>query len=77
MNEVTQILQLVEQGNPQAAEELLPLVYNELRRVAARLPLALVPRGVLMLMPLSPRIRSEVSGRAGGEPQPPSHIVTP
>ena len=35
MSEVTQILQLIEQGDPKAAEELLPLVYEELRRLAA------------------------------------------
>jgi len=35
MSEVTRILTALEQGNPQAAEELLPLVYHELRRLAA------------------------------------------
>lgn len=35
MSDVTQLLQGVEQGNPKAAEELLPLVYEELRRLAA------------------------------------------
>jgi RNA polymerase sigma factor (TIGR02999 family) len=35
MSEVTRILSAVEQGNPQAAEQLLPLVYEELRRLAA------------------------------------------
>jgi RNA polymerase sigma factor (TIGR02999 family) len=35
MNEVTQILSAVEQGDPQAAGQLLPLVYDELRRLAA------------------------------------------
>ena len=32
---VTQILKRVEQGDGKAAEELLPLVYEELRRLAA------------------------------------------
>lgn len=36
MNEVTQILEAIQRGNPQATEELLPLVYDELRRLAAR-----------------------------------------
>jgi RNA polymerase sigma factor (TIGR02999 family) len=36
MNEVTRILSAVEQGDPQAAEQLLPLVYSELRRLAAQ-----------------------------------------
>jgi RNA polymerase sigma factor (TIGR02999 family) len=35
MNEVTRILSALEQGAPQAAEQLLPLVYEELRRLAA------------------------------------------
>jgi RNA polymerase sigma factor (TIGR02999 family) len=36
MSEVTRILCAVEQGDPHAAEELLPLVYNELRRLASQ-----------------------------------------
>jgi RNA polymerase sigma factor (TIGR02999 family) len=36
MNDVTGILSALEQGQPQAAEELLPLVYDELRRLAAQ-----------------------------------------
>src|SRR5260370_30274503 len=35
MNEVTHILDAIGQGDPQAAAELLPLVYDELRRLAA------------------------------------------
>jgi RNA polymerase sigma factor (TIGR02999 family) len=35
MRDVTRILSAIEQGAPQAAEELLPLVYDELRRLAA------------------------------------------
>jgi RNA polymerase sigma factor (TIGR02999 family) len=35
MNEVTRILNAVEQGEPHAAERLLPLIYDELRRLAA------------------------------------------
>jgi RNA polymerase sigma factor (TIGR02999 family) len=36
MNEVTRILSAIEEGNPQAADQLLPLVYQELRQLAAR-----------------------------------------
>jgi RNA polymerase sigma factor (TIGR02999 family) len=36
MNEVTRILSAIEQGDPQVAEQLLPLVYYELRRLAAQ-----------------------------------------
>jgi len=35
MSDVTRILQSMEAGNPKAAEELLPLVYDELRKLAA------------------------------------------
>ena len=35
MSDVTQILSAIEQGDPSAAEELLPLVYEELRKLAA------------------------------------------
>ena len=35
MTQVTQILQAIERGDPKAAEELLPLVYDELRKLAA------------------------------------------
>jgi RNA polymerase sigma factor (TIGR02999 family) len=34
MSEVTRILSAIEQGDPHAAEQLLPLVYDELRKVA-------------------------------------------
>ena len=35
MSEVTHILSAIEQGDPSAAEQLLPLVYEELRKLAA------------------------------------------
>jgi RNA polymerase sigma factor (TIGR02999 family) len=35
MSEVTQLLSAVDQGDPHAAAQLLPLVYDELRRLAA------------------------------------------
>ena len=35
MSDVTRILSAIEQGEPHAANELLPLVYDELRRLAA------------------------------------------
>ncbi|MCR9292998.1 MAG: sigma-70 family RNA polymerase sigma factor [bacterium] len=35
MSQVTQILLKLEQGDPQAAERLLPLVYDELRKLAS------------------------------------------
>ena len=36
MSEVTRILSAIEQGDPAAAEQLLPLVYEELRKLAAQ-----------------------------------------
>jgi RNA polymerase sigma factor (TIGR02999 family) len=36
MEGVTQILSAIEQGDPQAADKLLPLVYDELRKLAAQ-----------------------------------------
>jgi RNA polymerase sigma factor (TIGR02999 family) len=36
MSDLTRILSAIEQGDPQAAEQLLPLVYDELRRLAAQ-----------------------------------------
>lgn len=37
MSEVTRILSAIEQGDAQASEQLLPLVYEELRKLAAQL----------------------------------------
>src|SRR3954454_3408830 len=36
MADVTRVLAAIEQGDPHAAEQLLPLVYDELRRLAAQ-----------------------------------------
>jgi RNA polymerase sigma factor (TIGR02999 family) len=36
MSELTRILSAIEQGDPRAAEQLLPLVYEELRKLAAQ-----------------------------------------
>src|SRR5437870_11196045 len=44
MSEVPEILKAIEQGDAQAAARLLPLLYNELRRLAAA-KLALEPYG--------------------------------
>jgi RNA polymerase sigma factor (TIGR02999 family) len=35
MSEVTRILSAIQEGDPHAADQLLPLVYNELRKLAA------------------------------------------
>lgn len=36
MNDVTRVLSAIEAGDPRAAGQLLPLVYDELRRLAAQ-----------------------------------------
>ena len=36
MSDVTRILSAIEQGDARAAEQLLPLVYDELRKLAAQ-----------------------------------------
>ena len=36
MTEVTRILSAIDQGDPCAAEQLLPVVYDELRKLAAQ-----------------------------------------
>lgn len=36
MSDIARILNSIEQGNPNAADELLPLIYAELRRLAAQ-----------------------------------------
>ena len=36
MNNITHILSAIEQGDPHAAKQLLPLVYDELRKLAAQ-----------------------------------------
>ena len=36
MSDVTRILDAIQQGNPQASEQLLPLVYDELRKLASQ-----------------------------------------
>jgi RNA polymerase sigma factor (TIGR02999 family) len=36
MSDITRILSAIEQGDPQAAEKLLPMVYDELRKLAAQ-----------------------------------------
>jgi RNA polymerase sigma factor (sigma-70 family) len=72
MSDVTRILSQIEAGDPQAAEQLLPLVYDELRKLAAaRLAhekpgqtlqaTALVHEAYLRLV-AAPGVRSQRSG---------------
>jgi RNA polymerase sigma factor (TIGR02999 family) len=65
MTDVTHLLSAIEQGDPHAAEQLLPLVYEELRRLAAQRlsgeqpgqtlqPTALVHEAYLRLVAVDP-----------------------
>jgi DNA-directed RNA polymerase specialized sigma24 family protein len=89
MSEVTRILHAIDVGDPQAAEQLLPLVYDELRKLAAaRLAhekpgqtlqaTALVHEAYLRLVgPVGQR--SEVGGQRSnqGQPTPDPRSPTP
>src|SRR6266851_4703760 len=66
MSGVTRILERVEQGDPKAAEELLPLVYGELRRLAAHLMTGERPGHTLQPTALVHEARL----RLGGDAQP-------
>lgn len=44
MSDVTQLLDAIDSGQPRAAEELLPVIYDELRRLAAH-KLSVLPAG--------------------------------
>ena len=73
MTEVTQVLSQIEKGDPSAAEQLLPLVYEELRKLAAvRLatekpgqtlqPTALVHEAYLRLLGSGEAVASQLAG---------------
>ena len=66
MPDLTLILQKIERGDPQAAEQLLPLVYGELRKLAAA-KMANEPAG-LTLQPTA--LVHEAWLRLGGSDQP-------
>jgi RNA polymerase sigma factor (TIGR02999 family) len=65
-DEITPILQRIEQGDPLAAEQLLPLVYDELRRLAAAKMAREAPGHTLQPTALV----HEVWLRLGGDGQP-------
>ena len=66
MGELTVILKRLEQGDPQAADELLPLVYEELRQLAAQKMAREHPGQTLQATALV----HEAWLRLGGEAQP-------
>src|SRR5262249_51645200 len=70
MSEVTQILHAIAQGDPSAASQLLPLVYDELRQLAAH-KLAQETPGKPLPPPAraheaSPRVVGGAGGPQGG-----------
>src|SRR5262245_31282350 len=77
MSEVTHILTAIDQGDPHAAEQLLPLVYEELRKLAAQKlaqekpgqtlqATALVHEAYLRLVAPSPPAPSPAASGEGG-----------
>jgi RNA polymerase sigma factor (TIGR02999 family) len=75
MSDVTRILSQIEQGDPQAAEKLLPLVYEELRKLAAvklaqekpgqtLQATALVHEAYIRLVGPVPKVEQQISGEA-------------
>ena len=71
MTEVTRILSAIEQGDPHAAEQLLPLVYEELRNLAAQ-KLAQESSGqTLQATDLVHEAYLRLVGPAGGSGDPP------
>jgi RNA polymerase sigma factor (TIGR02999 family) len=67
MSEVTQVLNAIEQGEPNAAERLLPLVYDELRQLAAQRLAQEAPGQTLQATALVHEAYLRLVG--GGQPQ--------
>jgi len=73
MSEVTRILSAIDQGDPHAADKLLPLVYDELRKLAAARMAQEGPGQTLQATALvhEAYLRLVTSpGRESGEPEP-------
>ena len=86
MSDVSRILSQIERGDPAAAEELLPLVYSELRKLAAAnlahekpgqtlQPTALVHEAYLRLV--ANHERSEIRGQRSDQESPTSDLRPP
>jgi RNA polymerase sigma factor (TIGR02999 family) len=69
MNDVTRILGQIESGDPAAADELLPLVYNELRALAAAKLAQEKPGQTLQATALVHEAYVRLVGPADGEPR--------
>src|SRR5438045_3430577 len=66
MSEVTQILSALEQGDPHAAAQLLPLVYEELRKLAAQKMAQEAPGQTLQATALVHEAYVRLVGKADG-----------
>ena len=66
MSDVTRILSAIEQGDPGAAEQLLPLVYDELRKLAAQRLAQEKPGQTLQATALVHEAYLRLVGRRGG-----------
>jgi RNA polymerase sigma factor (TIGR02999 family) len=72
MTEVTRILSAIEQGDPSAAEQLLPLVYDQLRKLAAQKLAQEGPGQTLQATDLVHEAYLRLLGPAGGSSDPPN-----
>ena len=66
MNDVTRILSDIEHGDPRAAEQLLPLVYDELRKLAAAKLAQAKPGQTLQAISLVPEVYRHLGDRDSG-----------
>ena len=71
MTEVTRMLSAIEQGDPSAAEQLLPLVYDELRKLAAQKLAQEAPGQTLQATDLVHEAYLRLVRPAGGSSDPP------
>jgi RNA polymerase sigma factor (TIGR02999 family) len=71
MTEVTRVLSAIEQGDPSAAEQLLPLVYDELRKLAAQKLAQEAPGQTLQATDLVHEAYLRLVRPAGGSSDPP------
>jgi RNA polymerase sigma factor (TIGR02999 family) len=67
MTEITQVLHLAAQGDARAAEDLLPLVYDDLRRLAAQKMAREAPGHTLTPTSLVHEAYLRVAGEVGGQ----------
>jgi len=68
MSDVTRILESIERGDPHASEQLLPLVYDELRKLAAALMAREAPGQTLQATALVHEAYLRLVGGESGRP---------